>query len=132
MALKRQSRSKAEFSMSSLTDIIFLLLIFFMLTSSFVTPNALKLMLPKATNKTMSKQSVRVSITPDIKYYVNEEQVSEARLEQAVRNQIPTGQQDPAIVVSADRSVPVRHIVEVMMIGKKLQAKVVLATKPEK
>lgn len=131
MALKRTSRSKAEFSMSSLTDIIFLLLIFFMLTSSFVTPNALKLMLPRATNKTMTKQSVRVSITPDITFYVNEKQVPADGLEAAIRREMDTGQEQPAIVVNADKSVPINHVVKVMMIGKKMEAKVVLATEPE-
>lgn len=117
--------------MSSLTDIIFLLLIFFMLTSSFVTPNALKLMLPKATNKTMTKQSVRVSITPDIKFYVNEQQVSPSGLKAAIRAAVEPGQDSPAIVVNADQSVPVNEVVRVMMIGKDMNAKVVLATEPE-
>lgn len=118
--------------MASLTDIIFLLLIFFMLTSSFVTPNALKLLLPKATTKTLSTRNVTVSITPELDYYVGQEPVPLAQLEGRIRQEIATvGSDNPSVVVNADKVVPIEHVVNVMMAAKKLGAKVILATEPE-
>ena len=130
MAIKRTTEVKPEFAMSSLTDIIFLLLIFFMLTSSFVSPNALKLILPRATNPTMAKQTVKVSITKDLQYYVNTTRVSFEQLPVAINN-ILTGEEGESIVVNVDENVPTGELVKVMVIGKKLGAKVVLSTRPE-
>ena len=82
MALRSRNKVSANFNMSSMTDIVFLLLIFFMLTSTLVSPNALKLLLPNSKAKTLEKQTISISITKDIEYYVNENQVSLNSLEQ--------------------------------------------------
>lgn len=116
--------------MSSLTDIVFLLLIFFMLTSSFVTPNALKLLLPKSDSPTLAKQTVTVSISKDLEYFVEGQKVSKDKISDAVFKHL-TNDPGESIVVSADQSVALEHVVNVMNIGKKLNKKVILATRPE-
>jgi biopolymer transport protein ExbD len=131
MPIKRRTKVKAEFSMASLTDIIFLLLIFFMLTSSFVMPNALRLLLPKATSQQVERQTLSVSITPALEYYVNKTKVSENRLQQEIMNQMKGPAEETTIVVNADKTVPVEHVVNVMVVAKNLNAKVILATQPE-
>lgn len=130
MAIKRRSKVRAEFNMSSLTDIIFLLLIFFMLTSSFVSPNALKLLLPQSTSPALSKQTVTVSITEDIDYYVDQNEVAFSNLQSAVAKKL-TGEEDETIVVAAHKTIPLDEVVKVMNIGKELDAQVILATEPE-
>ena len=73
MALRSRNKVSADFNMSSMTDIVFLLLIFFMLTSTLVSPNALKLLLPSSKARTLEKQTVSVSITKDIDFFINAE-----------------------------------------------------------
>ena len=127
MGIKRRTKVNAEFNMSSLTDIVFLLLIFFMLTSSFVTPNALKLLLPKSNSPSLSKQTVTVSITKEKEYYVNKKAVSFSNLKAAVSAEL-SGDEGETIVLAADKSVPVEEVVKVITIGKELNSKVILAT----
>ena len=81
MALRSRNKVSSDFNMSSMTDIVFLLLIFFMLTSTLVSPNALKLLLPNSKAKTLEKQTISVSITKEIDFFVNEEKVIESNLE---------------------------------------------------
>lgn len=116
--------------MSSLTDIVFLLLIFFMLTSSFVTPNALKLLLPQSSSKAISKQTVTVSITDDLKYYVGQNQVEFKNLQKKIAEKI-SKQKGNTVVLAADKTVPLENVVKVMNIGNELKARVILATEPE-
>ncbi len=130
MAIRRRTKVSTTYNMSSLTDIVFLLLIFFMLTSSFVTPNALNLLLPQSTSKTLSKQTVTVSITKDLKYYVGREQVKSDRLQTRIADRL-SKKEGETIVLAADKNVSLEEIVKVMNIGKKLDAKVILATEPE-
>ena len=82
MALRSKNKVSANFNMSSMTDIVFLLLIFFMLTSTLVSPNALKLLLPSSKAKTLEKQTISISITKDIQFYINENPVTENTIEQ--------------------------------------------------
>ena len=123
--------------MSSLTDIIFLLLIFFMLTSSFVTPNALKLVLPKATNSAMAKQTLKIHIESDNTFHVEYpdkvfEEVSRAELEPAVKNKLRDYEDyEATIVINSDENIPVKEITYVMSIGNHIRQKVILATQPE-
>jgi biopolymer transport protein ExbD len=138
MAIKRNSEIKAEFSMSSLTDIIFLLLIFFMLTSSFVTLNALNLHLPKAKN-VVEKQidPVSVSITTNLEYYIGTTQYSFDQLKMEIDRLLPppaetvTEDSRGSVVINVDGSVATEEVVKVMLIGKELGAKVILATDPK-
>jgi biopolymer transport protein ExbD len=126
-----QSRNKIDpaFSMASMTDLIFLLLIFFMLTSSFVTPSGLPVNLPTSKASTIEVQKVSVTVTKDLQFFVNEKKVSRALLEGALKSKLagPNG----VVVLHIDESVPTRDLVYVAGIATSLEAKVSIATKPK-
>lgn len=130
MNLKGRNKVSATFSMSSMTDIVFLLLVFFLLTSPTITPNALDLILPKASGKTSSVQQASVSITKDGAFYVDNERVSEYEIENQL-NQILAGQSGPTIILRAEEGVPIEDVVLVMDIANRNQYKVVLAVRPK-
>ena len=129
MNLRGRNKVNPNFNMSSMTDIVFLLLIFFMLTSTLVSPNALKLLLPSSKAKTLEKQTISISINKDIHFYINENRVDENNLEQEIGNLV-TGTEEPAIILHADKSVAIEHVVKVMDIAYRNKYKIVLATKP--
>lgn len=128
MALKSRNKISANFNMSSMTDIVFLLLIFFMLTSTLVSPNALKLLLPSSKAKTLEKQTISVSITKDIEYFINENSVSLNSLEQELRLLV-NNEKEPGIILHTDKTVAIEHVVKVMDIAYRNKYKIVLATK---
>jgi len=128
MALRSRNKVSANFNMSSMTDIVFLLLIFFMLTSTLVSPNALKLLLPNSKAKTLEKQTISISITKDIEYYVNEKQVSLNSLEQEL-SILLENDKEPGIILHTDKTVAIEHVVKVMDIAYRNKYKIVLATK---
>lgn len=125
-----QSKHKVEplFSMSSMTDIIFLLLIFFMLTSSFITPSGLPVSLPTSKASTVELQKVSVTITKDLNYFVNDKKVSKGMLEGELKSKLVGNQ--GVVVLHIDKSVPTEHLVQVAGIATALEAKVSIATKP--
>lgn len=129
MNLRRRNKVNPNFNMSSMTDIVFLLLIFFMLTSTLVSPNALKLLLPSSKAKTLEKQTISISINKDIHFYINENRVDENNLEQEIGNLVK-GTEEPAIILHADKTVDIEHIVTVMDIAYRNKYKIVLAVKP--
>ena len=137
MAIQTRNKRKAEFSMASMSDLVFLLLIFFMLTSTLVAPNAIKLLLPNSNNKTMAKQTVTVYINESYQYFVGENRVSELQLQERIDSKI-AGQIDASVVLRSDKSVPVQYIVNVIdavnNINKKYNTKhkVILATSPKR
>lgn len=128
MALKKISKISSEFSMSSMTDIIFLLLIFFMLTSTLVHPNALKLLLPQSANQTSAKPQTSVSITADLRYYVESKRVTFDELEPTLVNKLGEND-DMYIALHVDETVPMKEVVKVMNIAKKNKYKLILATR---
>ena len=130
MSLRSRNKVSANFSMSSMTDIVFLLLIFFMLTSTLVSPNALKLLLPNSKARTLEKQTLSISITPEIDYYVGDKQVAIENLEQELKLEL-AGQEEPAIVLHAEKTVDIEYAVKVMDIAYRNKYKVVLATNPK-
>ncbi|MDT0648289.1 biopolymer transporter ExbD [Zunongwangia sp. F260] len=130
MNLRGRNKVSPEFSMSSMTDIVFLLLIFFMLTSPTITPEALDLILPKAKGKTTSKQTVAVSITKDLQFYINEERISQSTLESTLKARL-SGEENPTIILRAEEGVPIEKAVNVMDIANRNSYKIVLAVKPE-
>ena len=130
MNLKSNNKINPLFSMSSMTDIIFLLLIFFMLTASFVTPSGLPVNLPSSKSSTIIIQKVSVTITKDLKYFVNEEETSLANLEMILRDAI--GDDKGLVVLHCDKDVPVEHLVNVAGIATSLEAKVSIASTPKK
>ena len=129
MALRSRNKVNPNFNMSSMTDIVFLLLIFFMLTSTLVSPNALKLLLPNSKSKTLEKQTISVSINKDLDFYINENQVIENNLESELK-EVLSNQKEPAIILHADKTVDIEHVVKVMDIAYRNKYKIVLATKP--
>jgi len=130
MDLKSRNKISTSFSMSSMTDIIFLLLIFFMLTSTLIAPNALKLLLPKSNNQTDATPIVSVSITEDLKYYIGQKRVEFMNLETMLHQKLRK-EEDPVISLHADKNVPINEVVKVMNIAKNNRYKLILATRPE-
>ncbi len=129
MRFRGRNKVTPEFNMSSMTDIVFLLLIFFMLASTLVTTSAIDILLPKASGKTENKKSVSVSIKKDLTYYIDQKRVGESVLENQLV-QLLSSQQQPTIVLRAENSVPVQNVVKVMDIANRNKFKVILAVKP--
>ena len=129
MGLRSRNKVSANFNMSSMTDIVFLLLIFFMLTSTLVSPNALKLLLPSSKSKTLEKQTISISITKDIDFYINENKVTAESIEQELKLLIKN-EKEPAIILHTDKTVAIEHVVKVMDIAYRNKYKIVLATTP--
>lgn len=130
MALQSKNKIDPNFSLSSMTDMVFLLLIFFMLTSSFVTPSGLPVSLPSSKASNIEIQKVSVTITKDLKFYVNDKQTSEAAIENALKQALAGGEEG-AVILHVDESVPVKYVTKVGGIASTLKAKVSIATKPE-
>ena len=130
MNLRARNKINSLFSMSSMTDIIFLLLIFFMLTASFVTPSGLPVNLPSSKSSKIVIQKVSVTITKDLKYFVNEKESSKDNLEIMLRDAI--GDKEGLVVLHCDKDVPVEELVNIAGIATSLEAKITIATKPKK
>lgn len=137
MAIKTRNKIGVSFNSSSMSDLVFLLLIFFMLTSTLVAPNAIKLLLPSSNSKTMAKQTVTVYINDLFQYYVDETPVADDELSTMISAKIGS-QADATVVLRSDKSVPVQYVVNVIDavndINNATQQnhKVILATSPKK
>ncbi|MBL0765673.1 ExbD/TolR family protein [Marivirga atlantica] len=129
MSLKSRHKVDPAFSMSSMTDIIFLLLIFFMLTSSFITPSGLPINLPTSKASNIVIQKVSVTISEDLTYFVNAKRTAKQDLETAIRRELKNADEG-VVVLHIDKSVPTEHLVNVAGIAASLKAKVSIATKP--
>ncbi|TXE15305.1 biopolymer transporter ExbD [Psychroserpens burtonensis] len=129
MNLRGRNKVTPEFNMSSMTDIVFLLLIFFMIASTLVTTSAIDILLPTASGKTENKKSVAVSIKKDLTYYIDQKRVGESVLESELISLL-SKQDEPTVVLRAEKSVPVEHVVKVMDIANRNKFKVILAVKP--
>ncbi|MBN2165315.1 MAG: biopolymer transporter ExbD [Marinilabiliaceae bacterium] len=129
MALRSRNKISATFSMSSMTDLVFLLLIFFMLTSTLVHPQAIKLLLPQSKTQTAAKPLTTVSITKDLRYYVESKRVRFNEIETLLQQKLG---QNPDIYISlhVDETVPMKEVVKVMNIAKRNKYKLILATRP--
>ena len=136
MAVKRRTKVSPEISMGSMTDIVFLLLIYFLVTSTLVNPNALKLLLPTSTGQVSAKPTVSVSIkdwgNDQYTYHVNGNEIAEelAQVEDDLVGLLQN-EEDPTFSIYSDESVPIGEIVQVMNIAKRNHYKVILATQPE-
>ncbi|HML86433.1 MAG TPA: biopolymer transporter ExbD [Bacteroidales bacterium] len=142
MAIKSRNSISTDFSLASMSDLVFLLLIFFMITSTLVSPNAVKLLLPSSKSKTMAKQSVQVYINDQFQFLVDQhndgsaEVVDQVGLSSYLVKELAGQADESSVVLRSDQSVPVQYIVTVIDIvneinqqqGKKY--KVILATKP--
>jgi biopolymer transport protein ExbD len=128
MALQSKNKVDSSFSMSSMTDIIFLLLIFFMLTSSFITPSGLPVNLPSSETTDIIMQEVTVTITKDLKFSVNDRVVSREQIKGEL-GPLLEGKKGQ-VVLHIDKDVPVEYLVEIGGIAAGLGANVSIATKP--
>lgn len=129
MNLQARNKVDAAFSMASMTDLIFLLLIFFMLTSSFVTPSGLPVNLPSSVASTIEVQKVSITVTKDLQFYVNDKKVTKATLEGELKSRLAGNK--GVVVLHIDESVATREMVFVAGVATKLEAKVSIATKPK-
>ena len=129
MNLKIRNKVEVAFSMASMTDLIFLLLIFFMLTASFVTPSGLPVNLPTSKSSTIEVPKVSITVTKDLHYYINDKKVVKSALESELKPLLssPSG----VVVLHIDESVPTRELVFVAGIATSLKARVTIATKPK-
>ncbi len=134
MALKRRNKVEPEFSLAAMIDVIFLLLMFFMLTSKFVTPNALNLALPSSNSTTMASPSLTVSIDAGGKFYVDTDKrpIALANLENLLKSKIKG--KDPkatTLTIVAEKTATVDYVVQVLDLAYRLQVKTILATDPK-
>ena len=136
--IRSQNKIQIETNSSSMSDLVFLLLIFFMITSTLISPNAVKLLLPESSSKTMAKQNVTVYIDEGYNFFVGETPVSVDQLEGSIAAGIESGVEDACVVLRADKTVPVQYVVNVIDAVNAINAsqgakhKVILATSPKK
>jgi len=121
--------------MASMSDLVFLLLIFFMITSTLVAPNALKLLLPESNNQTAAKPITTISITQDLTYYINDDgtlkRVAFQEIEPFLKNKYGVGNDESYISLHAEKTVPWEEVVKIMNIARKNKYKLIAATAPE-
>jgi biopolymer transport protein ExbD len=134
MALKKRKRLSAEFSMASMTDMIFLLLIFFMITSTIVVPNAIKVLLPQSAQQTSARPLTRVTIDANLNYYVaygreRERRVAFEEITPFLR-ECYNREPDIYVAIYADETIPYREVVRVLDIGNQNDFKMILVTRP--
>jgi len=129
MNIRGRNKVSPEFNMSSMTDIVFLLLIFFMIASTLVSTSAIDILLPKASGKTENKKSIAVSIKKDLTYYIDQKRVGESVLESELIAAL-SSEEKPTVILRAEKSVPVENVVKVMDIANRNKFKVIMAVKP--
>jgi biopolymer transport protein ExbD len=129
MNLSTKNKVDPQFNMASMTDLIFLLLVFFMLTSSFITPSGLPVSLPTSKASTIEVQKVSVTVTSDLQYYVNDKKISKSMLEGELKSRLSGT--NGSVILHIDKDVPWEHGIYVADVATRLEAKVVVATKPK-
>jgi len=129
MNLRPRNKVNPTFNMSSMTDLVFLLLIFFIILSTMVSPYSLPVDLPKGSEKGKAGQSVSLRIGPDLTYSVNNKVIGETEVEMAIAKELE-GNADKSVIMKIDKSVPSGMMVEVLGIAKRNKWKIVVATKP--
>jgi biopolymer transport protein ExbD len=127
MNIKRRLRGQAEVHTGALNDILFILLLFFLIVSTLANPNVIKLSQPKAKSDTKSKQTVVVSIDAKSQFYVGTAKVSLEELKAKLQPILAKETDQPSVVINADKSVPVENVVAVMRVARELGARSVLA-----
>jgi biopolymer transport protein ExbD len=134
MSIKRNSKVDASFSMASMTDIVFLLLIFFLVTSTLINPNALRLLLPKSNSQTPDKPRVSVSIKhlgqDKFEFYVKDKLVPFNEIEHSLQLEL-INETDPVVSIFVDKTVPTEQLVRILNIASRNKYRPILATSPE-
>ena len=129
MLFKSQNKINPNFSMSSMTDVVFLLLIFFMLTSTLVTTNALKITLPTSSAQPIKQQTISISITEDMRYFINQDLIEKNFLESKIR-ELYNSLDNQTLILRVAKTVPIEYAVEVIDLAYRNNYKIVLATQP--
>jgi biopolymer transport protein ExbD len=128
MNIKRKRHFKAEVSTSSLNDIMFFLLLFFLIVSSLANPNVIKLLLPGSKSaQTLNKQQISISITKDKKYFIDNRQIAFNDLELLLKSRI-SSLQEPTVILRLENTLSIQDLVDVLEIGTRLKVKMVMAT----
>lgn len=128
MKIKRSKSFHAEVATSSLNDIMFFLLLFFLIISTVANPNVIKILLPKSqANQALNKKNIALTVTENKRYFIDNNEVPFSRLEQELVRQ-SQGVQDPTVIIRLPRTLTVQDLVDVMEIGVKHKMKMVLAT----
>jgi biopolymer transport protein ExbD len=128
MNIRRSKHFKPEVSTSSLNDIMFFLLLFFLIVSTLANPNVIKVLLPKSkTAQEIDKQQVNLTVTGDRKYFIDQKEVLLSELEQKLQEHI-RGIEDPTIVLRFDKSLNIQDLVDVLEVGVRLNVKMVMST----
>jgi len=130
MAIKRGSKIDMGSTSASMTDLVFLLLIFFMIASTLINNNALQLTLPKSTSPTQDKPATIITIRPDLSYYLDEQPIDPGQLEGLLQSKLQ-GEDKPMVYLYADKSVPWDNVVKVMNIARNNDYKLNAGTAPE-
>lgn len=129
MNLRRKSKIVAEVSTSSMNDIMFFLMLFFLIMSTILNPSVIKLTLPNSKHsQTMRKKEITLSVTKDMKYFINNREISFQILENELGNELKKSK-DATVVLRCDNALTVQDLVNVLEIGNKLKVKMILATK---
>lgn len=129
MKLRKRSKQHTEVHTGALNDILFILLLFFLIVSTLANPNVIKLAQPKANGDTKSKQTVIVSIDAKLQMYVGQKLVATEADLLGLLQHFLSNNNNPVVVINADKSVPIDKVVAVMNLAKKLGAKSVLSVK---
>lgn len=133
MNLRRSSKYTAEVYTGSLNDIMFFLLLFFLIVSTLVNPSVIKLLLPtSSTSQALNKQQISLSVTADRKFYIDNTEIPFEKLETDLEARCKTltnMNASPTVVLRCDNSLTIQDLVDVLQIGNKLKIKMVLATK---
>ncbi|MEJ5265790.1 MAG: biopolymer transporter ExbD [Bacteroidales bacterium] len=132
MRIERRKTRTSEVYVASLNDIMFFLLLFFLIVSTMVNPSVIKLLLPKAehSEQTVSKQTINLTITKDLKYYLNDEEISPDKLEFRLKLAMRKAQ-ETTVILRADNEITLQPVVDVIDLGNKLKIKVILATRKQ-
>jgi len=131
MAISQRNKISINFSSVGMTDVVFNLLIFFMLTSTLVHPTALKVLLPKGDSQTSAKPQTSVSITSDNKLYMEQQPIANiSDLEAALKARLGS-EPETYISLHADKTVPFESVVEILNIAQKNNYKLIIATTPK-
>lgn len=128
MNIRRSKHFKPEVSTSSLNDIMFFLLLFFLIVSTLANPNVIKVLLPKSkTAQEIDKQQINLTVTADRKYYIGQKEILLSELEEKLKESVQ-GIQNPTVVLRFAKSLNIQDLVDVLEVGVRLNIKMVMAT----
>ena len=129
MKLRTKKQFRPEVSTSSLSDIMFFLMLFFLITSTLISPSVIKLTLPSSKfHQTVRKTEISISINKELKYFINNQEIPLSGIEMALSSQIKD-KENVTVVIRCDNTIPVQELVNILQIGNKLKIKMILATK---